>query len=165
MGVAGSGKSVVGSAIAAALGCRFVEGDQLQPAENVARMASGLPLDDDYRKGWLESVGREIARTASSGSSVVAACSALKRSYRDQLRQHWPRITFVYLMVDPETSRWRVAQRKGHFMPASLVESQFKDLEPPTEDENVLVFDATRPIAEIVAAAASRLASTHARQS
>ena len=87
MGVAGSGKSVVGSAIAAALGCRFVEGDQLQPAENVARMASGLPLDDDYRKGWLESVGREIARTASSGSSVVAACSALKRSYRDQLRQ------------------------------------------------------------------------------
>ncbi|MBX3576741.1 MAG: gluconokinase [Rhizobiaceae bacterium] len=159
MGVAGSGKSVVGSALARALDSRFVEGDQLQPPENVARMASGLPLNDEYRKGWLEAVGREVADAASGGEGVVAACSALKRTYRDRLRTHWPATRFLYLMLDKETSRRRVATRKGHFMPATLVDSQFADLEPPMADEDAMVVDATRPVEDIVAAARSWLAA------
>jgi len=159
MGVAGSGKSVVGAALAEALGCRFVEGDELQPLENVARMSGGLPLTDEHRVPWLESIGREIATSVSRGEGVVAACSALKQVYRDRLRAHSPEIVFVYLMLDPDMARQRVAQRKGHFMPASLVESQFAALEPPTSDENVLFLDATRPVSELVAAAAARLAA------
>lgn len=159
MGVAGSGKSVVGAALAEALHCRLVEGDQLHPAENVERMAQGLPLNDEYRQGWLEAVGHAIASHASRGEGVVAACSALKRSYRDRLRGHWPGLVFIYLMIDKDRARERVATRKGHFMPASLIESQFADLEPPTDESDVIFLDATRGVEELVAAAAAKLAA------
>ncbi|ESY32686.1 gluconokinase [Mesorhizobium sp. LNJC391B00] len=158
MGVAGCGKSAVGKALAAEEGAVFVEGDRLHPPENVARMASGEPLTDQLREGWLDAIGERIADLTGSGQSVVAACSALKRSYRDRLRGFRRDIVFIYLKIDPATAKQRVASRKGHFMPASLVESQFAILEPPGADERALTADATLPVAEIVTAAASLLA-------
>jgi len=158
MGAAGCGKSAVGKALAAAEGAVFVEGDRLHPPENVARMASGEPLTDQLREGWLDAIGERIADLTGSGQSVVAACSALKRSYRDRLRGFRRDIVFIYLKIDPATAKRRVANRKGHFMPASLVESQFAILEPPGADEQALTTDATRPVTDIVTAVASLLA-------
>jgi gluconokinase len=157
MGVAGCGKSVVGAALAEALGCRFIEGDRLHPPENVARMAGGQPLTDAHRAGWLDAVGAQLSEAARAGSGGVAACSALKRAYRDRLRRFCPGLVFIHLAIDRETARQRVGRRRGHFMPATLVESQFAALEPPTEDEVALNLDGTRPVAELVAAAAKFL--------
>jgi gluconokinase len=151
MGVAGCGKSAVGEALAAALDAVFVEGDRLHPPENVARMASGEPLTDALREGWLDAIGRRIGGSVDSGQGVVAACSALKRSYRERLRGFCHDIVFLYLEIDPATAKRRVGARQGHFMPASLVDSQFATLEAPAADENALTLDATRPIADIVA--------------
>lgn len=151
MGVAGCGKSAVGIALAATLNAVFIEGDRLHPPENVARMASGEPLTDQLREGWLDAIGERIAASVGKGQGVVAACSALKRSYRDRLRAFYPDIVFLYLEIDPATARRRVASRKGHFMPASLVDSQFAILEPPGRDERALTIDATRPVADVVA--------------
>jgi gluconokinase len=150
MGVSGCGKSVVGAALAEALGCRFIEGDQLHPPENVARMAGGQPLTDAHRAGWLDAVGAKLNEAARTGSGGVAACSALKRSYRDRLRRFCPGLVFVHLAIDKGTARQRVGRRKGHFMPATLVDSQFATLEPPTGDEAALTLDGTRPVAELV---------------
>jgi gluconokinase len=157
MGVAGCGKSAVGNALAAAAGAVFVEGDRLHPPENVARMASGEPLTDQLREGWLDAIGARIAELSGSGQGVVAACSALKRSYRDRLRGFRRDIVFVYLEIDPATAKRRVANRKGHFMPASLVDSQFAILEPPEPDERALTVNATLPIASAIAAAVGLL--------
>lgn len=151
MGVAGCGKSAVGTMLATALGAVFIEGDRLHPPENVARMASGEPLTDQLREGWLDAIGERIAASVKSGQGVVAACSALKRSYRERLTGFCPAIVFVYLEIDAATARRRVGNRKGHFMPASLVDSQFAILEPPASDERALTLDATRPIGELVA--------------
>ncbi|RJT41692.1 gluconokinase [Mesorhizobium waimense] len=150
MGVAGCGKSAVGEALAEALGAVFVEGDRLHPPENVALMASGKPLTDQLRAGWLDAIGQRIATSVAGGQSVVAACSALKRSYRDRLRGFCDGIVFVYLEIDRETARQRVADRKGHFMPASLVDSQFAILEAPAPDERALTLDGTGRISDIV---------------
>ena len=159
MGVAGCGKSAVGKALAAAEGAVFVEGDRLHPPENVARMASGEPLTDQLREGWLDAIGERIADLTGSGQGVVAACSALKRSYRERLRGFRRDIVFVYLEIDPATAKRRVDARKGHFMPASLVDSQFAILEPPGADEQALTVDAKLPVADIVTAVASLLAA------
>lgn len=157
MGVAGCGKSAVGAALAARLGFDFVEGDRLHPPENVARMASGQPLTDELRAGWLDAIGARIAETRAAGRGVVATCSALKRGYRDRLRGFRSDIVFLYLEIDPATASRRVAGRKGHFMPASLVESQFAILEPPGADELAWTMDARRPVAAIVTATLKRL--------
>ncbi|UVK46185.1 gluconokinase [Mesorhizobium sp. AR07] len=154
MGVAGCGKSAVGTALAVVLGGVFIEGDRLHPPENVARMASGEPLTDQLREGWLDAIGARIAATVGQGQGAVAACSALKRSYRERLSGFCPDIVFLYLEIDPATARKRVGNRKGHFMPASLVDSQFAILEPPTAEERALTLDAKRPVGEIVAEAA-----------
>jgi gluconokinase len=151
MGVAGCGKSVVGEGLAEALGAAFVEGDRLHPPENVARMASGEPLTDTMREGWLDAIGQRIAASVVGGRGVVAACSALKRSYRDRLRAFCQDIVFVYLAIDPATAKRRVGNRKGHFMPASLVDSQFAILEAPDADERALTLDATRRASDVVA--------------
>ncbi|WP_292189882.1 gluconokinase [Mesorhizobium sp.] len=151
MGVAGCGKSAVGEALAVVLGAIFVEGDRLHPPDNLARMARGEPLTDALREGWLDAIGRRIAGSVGDGQGVVAACSALKRSYRERLRGFYQDIVFVYLEIDPATAKQRVGSRQGHFMPASLVDSQFATLEAPAADENALTLDATRPIADIVA--------------
>ncbi len=150
MGVAGCGKSAVGEALAEALGAVFVEGDRLHPPENVARMASGEPLTDALRAGWLDAIGQRIAGSVAGGKSVVAACSALKRSYRDRLRGFCGDIVFVYLEIGRETAWQRVGHRQGHFMPASLVDSQFAILEAPAPDERALTLDGTSPISDIV---------------
>ncbi|CAN7518673.1 gluconokinase [Mesorhizobium sp. LjNodule214] len=150
MGVAGCGKSAVGEALAEALGAVFVEGDRLHPPENVAQMASGKPLTDQLRAGWLDAIGQRIAASVAGGQSVVAACSALKRSYRDRLRGFCADIVFVYLEVDRETAWQRVGHRKGHFMPASLVDSQFAILEAPAADERALTLDGTGRLSDIV---------------
>ncbi|WP_421917414.1 gluconokinase [Mesorhizobium sp.] len=153
MGVAGCGKSIVGKGMAAGLGATFIEGDRLHPPENVARMASGEPLTDALRAGWLDAIGQQVAASIAGGHSVVATCSALKRGYRDRLRGFCPDIVFLYLEIDPATARRRVANRRGHFMPASLVDSQFAILEAPVADEVALTVDAKRPVADIVAGA------------
>ncbi|WP_095091458.1 gluconokinase [Mesorhizobium sophorae] len=157
MGVAGCGKSAVGTALAATLGAIFVEGDQLHPPENVARMASGEPLTDQLREGWLDAIGERIVMSVGQGEGVVAACSALKRSYRERLSSFCPEIVFLYLKIDAATARRRVASRKGHFMPASLVDSQFAILEPPAADERALTLDARRPVDELVAATVGQM--------
>ena len=159
MGVTGCGKSAVGTALAKVLNVRYIEGDKLHPPENVARMARSEPLTDALREGWLQAVGERVHTAIERGEGAVAACSALKRIYRDKLRASEPGITFIYLAISPETARKRVARRRGHFMPASLVDSQFEALEPPSADENALSISAEKPIAEIVEAARAFLAS------
>jgi gluconokinase len=161
MGVAGCGKSAVGEALATALGAVFIEGDRLHPPENVARMARGEPLTDALRAGWLDAIGQRIAAVAAGGQGVIAACSALKRGYRDRLRGFRPDIVFLYLEIDPAMAKQRVGSRHGHFMPASLVESQFATLEAPAADERALTLDATRAVPDIVATAAGLLGGTN----
>ncbi|MBZ9732641.1 gluconokinase [Mesorhizobium sp. CA18] len=150
MGVAGCGKTAVGEALAKALGADFIEGDLLHPPENVARMARGEPLTDALRAGWLDAIGERIATSVADGRKAVAACSALKRSYRDRLSRFCPGMVFLYLRIDRETAWRRVADRKGHFMPASLVDSQFATLEEPTADEQAVAVDGTRSVAGIL---------------
>lgn len=157
MGVTGSGKSTIGTRLAAALACPYIEGDDKHPPANIARMRAGIALTDADREGWLDAIGRDIAVAAAAGHGVVAACSALKRRYRDRLRRHCPDIVLVYLGLDPQTASERVARRLGHFMPASLVDSQFASLEPPSPDEAVIALDARRPASELVDAAARAL--------
>ncbi|WP_011579663.1 gluconokinase, GntK/IdnK-type [Chelativorans oligotrophicus] len=157
MGVAGSGKTVIGSALAEALGVAFIEGDDLHPPENVAKMASGQPLTDEDRIGWLDAVGRAIAENRRPAGGAVTACSALKRSYRDQLRRLNPSLVFIYLAINPDTARIRVTNRKGHFMPPTLVASQFAALEQPGDDEAAFTLNGLSPIDELVEAAAELL--------
>lgn len=163
MGVAGCGKTAVGAALAKAIGARFIEGDRLHPPENIERMARGEPLTDDLRAGWLDAVGQAVRAAVLGGEGGVAACSALKRIYRDRLRRAEPSIVFVYLDISRQDAFRRVSGRRGHFMPASLVDNQFETLEPPGADERALSISATLPIAEIVAAAREFLAMERSR--
>ncbi|WP_082975766.1 gluconokinase [Mycobacterium sp. E2238] len=133
MGVSGSGKSTVGMALARRLRVPFVDADTLHPPANIAKMASGEPLDDDDRYPWLETVGQWLAGHREGG---VVSCSALKRKYRDQLRAHCPQVEFLHLAGSPALISARLAARTAHFMPAALLRSQFDALEPlgPGED-------------------------------
>lgn len=159
MGVAGCGKTAVGEAVAAALGWRFIEGDRLHPPANVERMSAGLPLTDAHRWAWLDAIGARIAEAERDGAGVVAACSALKRIYRDRLRSYSDRLLFIHLDIDKAAAFRRVASRVGHFMPASLVDSQFADLEPPGPGEAAIRLDGTLPVEELVAEASATLRS------
>lgn len=132
MGVAGCGKSTVGSLLADRLGRPYSEADDFHPARNITKMAQGLPLDDADRQPWLRAIGRRIVELR---GDLVVSCSALRRSYRDLLRQADARTMFVHLLVDERTASARVAARPGHFMPAALVASQFAALEPLQPDE------------------------------
>jgi len=154
MGVSGSGKTTVGAALADALGLRFVDGDALHPAANVAKMAAGIPLDDADRAPWLDAIGAVLA-----AGPVVVACSALKRAYRDRLRAAAPGLQLVFLDGDPALLASRMTARPGHFMPASLLDSQLATLERPESDEHALTADIARPAGEIVTALAERMTS------
>jgi gluconokinase len=148
MGVSGTGKSTIGRALADALRLPFVEGDDLHPPANVAKMAAGIPLTDADRAPWLDLVAARLA-----GPPAVVACSALRRIYRDRLRMDAPDLALVYLHGTRELLAGRMAARPGHFMPTSLLDSQLATLEPPTPDENALAVDVVLPPAEIVAEA------------
>ena len=132
MGVSGCGKSTVGAAPARALEWPMIDADDLHPPENVAKMASGVPLTDEDRWPWLDRVVAELRRIGRSAADVVLACSALKRSYRDRLAQAGA-VRFVYLRGDRETVAARLAARQHRYMPATLLDSQFTTLEVPTD--------------------------------
>jgi gluconokinase len=154
MGVAGAGKTTVGTALAAALGARFVDADTRHPAANVAKMAAGIPLTDADRAPWLEALAADLAGPA----PVVVTCSALKRVHRDVLRTAGA-VTFVYLALDPDEARRRVATRPGHFLGPGLVDDQFATLEPPGPDEaDVITLDGRAGVDVLVAEALHRLA-------
>lgn len=135
MGVSGCGKSTVGRALAARLGWAYRDGDDLHPASNVAKMAAGHPLTDEDRAPWLRAIRSLLDELAAAGSDGVVACSALRRAYRDVLRDGPGEVRFVFLDVDPEVLAARLAHRSGHFMPRTLLASQLAMLEPPTADE------------------------------
>jgi len=142
MGVAGSGKSLIGAKLAAALHIDFVEGDDLHPPENVQRMAAGVPLTDDNRRGWLLRIADRLHDAQRARIGLVVSCSALKRIYRDLLRSSGSAdVRFVYLAGSRELLAERLAKRRGHFMPASLLESQLATLEEPAPDEDAWVCD------------------------
>ncbi len=135
MGVSGCGKSTVAKAISTVLGWEFAEGDAFHSDENVAKMSSGTPLDDDDRRPWLESIGEWISVKESRGESAVVTCSALRRSYRDLLRAGRPHVRFLHVTAESDLIRDRMEQRPGHYMPASLLSSQLSTLEPLGDDE------------------------------
>jgi gluconokinase len=135
MGVSGSGKSTVAAGLVDRLGWEFAEGDDFHPAENVAKMRAGTPLDDEDRWPWLRRLAAWIGEHERAGRSVVVTCSALRRSYRDLLREGHPSVWFAHVTVDPDLLRDRVAARTGHYMPPSLLDSQLATLQPLQDDE------------------------------
>jgi carbohydrate kinase (thermoresistant glucokinase family) len=145
MGVSGAGKTTLGRLLAERLGWPFQEGDDLHPAANVAKMKAGHPLTDVDRAPWLAAIGRWIDGQIAKGQSGVITCSALKRAYRDMLDGGRPQVRFVFQEIDEATIAERLAHRTGHFFPASLLASQFADLEPPAADEPVIRVDGTLP--------------------
>lgn len=149
MGVSGAGKSTLGQAVAQALGWRFIEGDTLHPPANIAKMAVGVPLDDEDRRPFLEAVAGAMV---DAGEGVVATCSALKRSYRDLIRTRTGEIAFVLPMLDRDQLLTRMEHRTGHFMPASLLDSQLAALEPPGRDERAIIIDGSADVETQVAA-------------
>ncbi len=150
MGIAGSGKSTVAAELAAQAGAEFRDGDALHPAANVDKMRRGVPLADVDRAPWLEAVGRWLADGA---GPRVTSCSALRKSYRDALRRACPGVLFLYLDVAPDTARKRLAARTDHFMPASLLESQFATLEEPLNEPDVVLVDADADEQDVIAVA------------
>ncbi|UTH73380.1 gluconokinase [Chromobacterium sp. IIBBL 290-4] len=138
MGVAGCGKSSVGRLLAEAIGARFIEGDAFHPPENIEKMRAGIPLDDASRAGWLAALAHELEIGREQGQPLVLACSALKRRYRDALRAGDPELRFVHLHGERELIAARMRERSGHFMPESLIDSQFADLETLAADEQGL---------------------------
>ncbi len=149
MGVSGSGKSTIGALLAAALQVQFVDGDSLHPAANIAKMASGVPLDDEDRRPWLASVARALAGADDRG--IVVACSALKREYRDEILAGAPDAAFVELDASRDVLEERLGARHGHFMPASLLDSQLATLQPLEVDERGIRVDVGRPAQAVVA--------------
>ncbi len=154
MGVSGAGKTTVGRALAAALGRDFHDADDFHPSENVERMRAGVPLTDADRASWLAALRLLVARCLAERTPAVLACSALRAAYRDALvpaPADGGSVRFVHLAVSPAEARRRLAARSGHFMPASLVDSQFAALESPGARDPALRVDAERPVAELVA--------------
>jgi gluconokinase len=150
MGVSGSGKTVVGSALAKALGGRFAEGDRFHPPENIGRMSAGLPLRDEDRWGWLDAIAVEIGEAERHGETLVVACSALKRVYRDILVHGRDDVMIVFLDGAPDLIAARLAARKGHFMPPGLLTSQFATLQRPSADERPITVSIDAPVKAIV---------------
>lgn len=148
MGVSGSGKTTVGSAVATRLGWDFVDADDLHPAENVAKMSAGAPLTDSDRESWLNAVAHLLA----GRTELVVACSALRVTYRDLLRAGAPDILFVQLKASHEALAERMRNRPGHFMPVSLLNSQLQTLEPLAPGEGGIILDAELPPGVLVEA-------------
>jgi len=159
MGVSGCGKSTVGRLLAEQLKSEFIEGDELHPPDNVARMAAGVPLTDDDRRGWLLTIAARLAAARAARQPLVVSCSALKRSYRDLLRGAAPALAFVHLHGERALLEARMSARADHFMPPSLLVSQLQTLERPGPDERAQTFDTALPPTLIAAQAAAWLAT------
>ena len=155
MGVTGSGKTTTGKLLAARLGAEFIDADDLHPPQNIAKMAEGTPLSDADRQPWLHAVRVVATERARLGANVVVACSALRESYR-QILASAGKTMFVYLRADRSLARERLAARQGHFMPASLIDSQFETLEEPALND-ALAIDAAQPPETIVEQIIERL--------
>jgi gluconokinase len=139
MGVSGAGKSLVGERVAEALGLPFIEGDGLHPRANVEKMAGGVPLTDEDRWPWLDRIGEELRTAVGEHGGAVAACSALRRVYRDRLRRGvGAALRFVFLEAGRETIAARMARRRHHFMPLALLDSQLATLESPVGEADVM---------------------------
>ena len=138
MGVSGSGKSTIAEALAGRIGWRCEDGDKFHPASNVAKMSAGQPLTDEDRWPWLKAIADEIDRLCGKEQHAVFACSALKRAYRDVLVHGRGDVRIVFLDGTKALIAGRLASRKGHFMPADLLDSQFGTLEPPKPDEGAI---------------------------
>jgi gluconokinase len=154
MGVAGCGKSSVAAGLAAEIDGFLIEGDAFHPEANVTKMRAGIPLGDDDRAGWLDQLAAELVRALAANQRPVLACSALKRKYRERLRQAVPGLGFVFLSLPRNVAAERVATRGGHYMPATLVDSQFADLESPVGEPQTFSADATLPVTDVCRAAA-----------
>ncbi|MBB3356056.1 gluconokinase [Rhizobium lentis] len=154
MGVSGCGKSSVGEKLAEALHLPFVEGDALHPAANVEKMSKGIPLTDEDRVPWLDLIGKRMQASLEKGEGIIVSCSALKRIYRDRLRAAaGGNLFFVYLEGSKALLTKRMGERKGHFMPVSLLESQLATLEVPTGEPGVVTVDIDDTIDGIAATA------------
>lgn len=147
MGVAGCGKSTVGAGIADKMTATYLDGDDLHPPENIEKMSAGQPLTDADRAPWLDSVGDMLA---SWTPPILVGCSALKRAYRDRIRAKVPDAIFLHLAGDRSVIEARMGERKGHFMPTSLLDSQFADLEPLGADERGVAIDIDQPLGEVI---------------
>lgn len=149
MGVAGAGKTAVGERLARRLGVLFLEGDDFHPRRNVDKMASGVPLDDTDRRPWLDAIGAAIKHAPAQ--SLVVACSALRRAYRERLSKAAGRpLVFLFLDGSRETLAARLAARRGHFMPPGLLDSQLTTLELPSPDENAVRISVEPPLDAVV---------------
>ena len=160
MGVAGCGKSAVGAALAARLGATYVDGDDLHPPANIAKMSRGEPLSDDDRWPWLTRIGQALSAPR---GLLVLGCSALKRRYRDHIRREaGGPVTFVHLSGTRDLIALRMGARTGHFMPTSLIDSQFAALEPPADDEDAISVDIDNTLEAIVAEIVAKLVEKQA---
>lgn len=157
MGVSGAGKSTIAQHLAEKLGWPMAEADEFHPPANIEKMSAGTPLTDADRAPWLASLRDWITEHAESGENTVVTCSALKRSYRDLLRQARARVRFVHLAGDAPVIRERLSARAGHFMPPSLLDSQFADLEPLGADEDGVTVDLGQPPERITESALAQL--------
>ena len=150
MGVSGSGKSTVARALADSLGWAFAEADEFHPPANVAKMEGGTPLTDEDRWPWLRAIRDWMSEQAARGQSTVVTCSALRRVYRDVLREAASEVRFVHLTGSRDLLAGRMGQRQGHFMPLSLLDSQLATLEVPEPDERALTLDISAAPEELV---------------
>ncbi|MFC1413667.1 gluconokinase [Streptacidiphilus sp. N1-12] len=157
MGVSGVGKTTVAVLLAERLGLPYAEADDFHPPANIARMRAGIPLDDADRLPWLRALGAWLGDRAADGSGGVITCSALKRGYRDTLRAACPGVHFLHLSGSHELVAARIAGRSGHFMPPSLLDSQYAALEPLGPDERGTVLDVGPPAEQLAAEAAQLL--------
>ncbi len=150
-GVAGSGKTTIGTLLAQRLGVPYADADEFHPESNRRKMAAGMPLTDVDRLPWLEAIAAWIDERVAAGESGVTSCSALKRAYRDLLREGRPQVRLVFLDVDPEVIQERLRHRHGHFFPPDLARSQFAALDRPHEDERqVIMVDGNLPPDQVV---------------
>ena len=158
MGVSGSGKTTVASVLTARLGWSLMEGDELHPNANVEKMRAGQALTDEDRAPWLAAVAAWVEARLDAGENGIITSSALKRRYRDVINRRGDGVSFIFLDGSREAIAARLATRKGHFMPRTLLESQFRDLEPPEPDEPSFVFDVASPPDVIAQKVIDRLA-------